>query len=99
MGGPGRQGNFRAHAAGLRRLGAEPVEVRLPEQLEGLDGLIVPGGASTAMTRLMRLYGLDAALQRFEARIFGTCPGMSLLDRDPLGRADIAGRRAGYGRE
>ncbi len=47
------QGNFREHAAVLRRLGAEPVEVRLPEQLEGLDGLILPGGESTAITRLM----------------------------------------------
>src|SRR5205809_7409189 len=51
------------HAAMLRRLGAEPVEVRLPEQLRGLDGLIVPGGESTTITRLMRLYGLDGALQ------------------------------------
>ena len=53
------QGNFREHAAVLRRLGAEPVEVRLPEQLDGLDGVIIPGGESTAIGRLMRLYGLD----------------------------------------
>ena len=93
------QGNFREHAAVLRRLGAEPVEVRLPEQLEGLDGLIVPGGESTAMTRLMRLYGLDEALQQFEAPIFGTCAGMILLDRDHLGMADIAVRRNAFGRQ
>ncbi|MDX6465486.1 MAG: pyridoxal 5-phosphate synthase pdxT subunit, partial [Gaiellaceae bacterium] len=93
------QGNFREHAAVLRRLGAEPVEVRLPEQLEGLDGLIVPGGESTAMTRLMRLYGLDQALQQFEAPIFGTCAGMILLDRDHLGIADIAVRRNAFGRQ
>jgi pyridoxal 5'-phosphate synthase pdxT subunit len=93
------QGNFREHAAVLRRLGAEPLEVRLPEQLEGLDGLIVPGGKSTAMTRLMRLYGLDEALQRFEPPIFGTCAGMILLDRDHLGLADIAVRRNAFGRQ
>ena len=52
------QGNFREHAAMLRALGAEVVEVRLPEQLDGLDGLVIPGGESTAIMRLMRLYGL-----------------------------------------
>ena len=56
------QGNFREHAAMLRRLGADVVEVRKPEQLEGLDGLVVPGGESTTFMRLMRLYGLDEAL-------------------------------------
>src|SRR5205814_413409 len=74
------QGNFREHAAMLRRLGAEPVEVRLPEQLRGLDGLIVPGGESTTITRLMRLYGLDGALRGFEPPIFGTCAGMIVFD-------------------
>ena len=93
------QGNFREHADVLRRLGAEPVEVRLPEQLEGLDGLIVPGGESTAITRLMRLYGLDDALKRFEEPIFGTCAGMILLDRDHLGLADITVRRNAFGRQ
>jgi 5'-phosphate synthase pdxT subunit len=93
------QGNFREHAAVLRRLGAEPVEVRLPEQLEGLEGLIVPGGESTAMMRLMHLYGLDAALQGFEQPIFGTCAGMILLDRDHLGLVDIEVDRNAYGRQ
>jgi len=93
------QGNFREHAAVLRRLGAEPVEVRLPEQLDGLDGLIVPGGESTAITRLMRLYGLDEALQRFEAPLFGTCAGMIVLDRDHLGLADITTKRNAFGRQ
>jgi pyridoxal 5'-phosphate synthase pdxT subunit len=93
------QGNFREHAAVLLRLGAEPVEVRLPEQLEGLDGLIVPGGESTAITRLMGLYRLDEALQRFEPPIFGTCAGMILLDRDHLGLADISTRRNAFGRQ
>ena len=93
------QGNFREHAAVLRRLGAEPVEVRLPEQLDGLDGLIVPGGESTAITRLMRLYGLDEALRGFEGPIFGTCAGMIVLDRDHLGLADIRVRRNAFGRQ
>ena len=82
------QGNFREHAAVLRRLGAEPVEVRLPEQLDGLDGLILPGGESTAIGRLMRLYGLDEAVRGFDGPIFGTCAGMIVLDRDHLGLGD-----------
>ena len=53
------QGNFREHAQMLRRLGADVVEVRKPDQLDGLDGLVIPGGESTTFTRLMRLYGLD----------------------------------------
>ncbi len=53
------QGNFREHAAVLRRLGADPVEVRRPEQLEELEGLVIPGGESTAIMRLVRLYGLE----------------------------------------
>jgi 5'-phosphate synthase pdxT subunit len=93
------QGNFREHAAMLRRLGAEPVEVRLPEQMEGLDGLIVPGGESTAITRLMRLYELDEALRRFEAPVFGTCAGMIVLDRDHLGLADFTVQRNAFGRQ
>jgi pyridoxal 5'-phosphate synthase pdxT subunit len=93
------QGNFREHAAVLRRLGAEPVEVRLPEELEGLDGLILPGGESTAITRLMRLYGLDEALRGFDAPIFGTCAGMIVLDREHLGLADIRVARNAFGRQ
>jgi pyridoxal 5'-phosphate synthase pdxT subunit len=93
------QGNFREHEAVLRRLGAEPVEVRLPEQLDGLDGLIVPGGESTAIMRLMRLYGLDEALRRFAAPIFGTCAGMIVLDREHLGLADIRVERNAFGRQ
>src|SRR6185312_9109734 len=93
------QGNFREHAAVLRRLGAEPVEVRLPQELEGLDGLIIPGGESTAITRLMRLYGLDEALRRFEAPIFGTCAGMIVLDRDHLALGDFRTERNAFGRQ
>jgi 5'-phosphate synthase pdxT subunit len=93
------QGNFREHAAVLRRLGAEPVEVRKPEQLEGLDGLIIPGGESTAITRLMRLYGIEDAIRRFRAPVFGTCAGMILLDRDHLGLVDVGVSRNAYGRQ
>jgi pyridoxal 5'-phosphate synthase pdxT subunit len=93
------QGSFREHAAVLRRLGAEPVEVRLPEQLEGLDGLILPGGESTAITRLMHLYGLDEALLRFEEPVFGTCAGMIVLDREHLGLANFTVRRNAFGRQ
>ena len=78
------QGNFREHLAMLDRLGVEGVEVRLPEQLEGLAGLIVPGGESTAIGRLARLYGLDEAIDQFPAPIFGTCAGMILLARDAV---------------
>lgn len=93
------QGNFREHAAMLRELGATVVEVRLPEQLDGLDGLVIPGGESTAITRLMRLYGLEEALRSFESPVFGTCAGMILLDRAHLGLVDVEVERNGYGRQ
>jgi len=93
------QGNFREHAKVLRARGAEVVEVRKPEELDGLDGLVIPGGESTAILRLARLYGLEEALRRFEAPIFGTCAGMILLGRDHLGLVDIAVRRNAYGRQ
>jgi 5'-phosphate synthase pdxT subunit len=93
------QGNFREHAAMLRRLGAEVVEVRKPGQLEGLAGLVVPGGESTAIVRLMRLYGFEEALRRFERPVLGTCAGMILLGRDHLGLADLAVERNAYGRQ
>lgn len=84
----------------LRRLGAEVVEVRTPEQLDRLDGLVLPGGESTAITRLMRLNGLDEAIRRFDAPVFGTCAGMILLGRGgPLERTDIDVRRNAYGRQ
>ena len=83
------QGNFREHAAMLRALGADVVEVRLPEQLDGLDGLVIPGGESTAIMRLMRLYGLEEAIRSFAAPVLGTCAGMILLDRAHLGLVDL----------
>jgi 5'-phosphate synthase pdxT subunit len=93
------QGNFREHAAMLRRLGADVVEVRKPEQLDELDGLVVPGGESTTFMRLMRLYGLDDAVQRFEGPVFGTCAGMIVLDRNHLGLMDVEVDRNAYGRQ
>ena len=93
------QGNFREHAAVLRKLGAKPVEVRKPEQLADLDGLIIPGGESTAIGRLVRLYGLEEAIRSFERPIFGTCAGMILLDRRHLGVLDLEVSRNAYGRQ
>ncbi len=93
------QGNFREHAAMLRRLGADVVEVRLPEQLERLDGLVIPGGESTAIMRLIRLYGLEDAIREFAAPVFGTCAGMILLDREHLNLVDVAVDRNAYGRQ
>jgi len=93
------QGNFREHVAMLRELGVEVVEVRLPEQLDQLDGLVIPGGESTAITRLMRLYGLEDAIRSFAEPVFGTCAGMILLDRAHLGLVDVDVERNGYGRQ
>jgi pyridoxal 5'-phosphate synthase pdxT subunit len=93
------QGNFREHAAMLRRLGAEVVEVRVPGDLEGLDGLVIPGGESTTFTRLMRLYGLDEAVRDFGRPVFGTCAGMIVLDRNHLGLVDLEVRRNAFGRQ
>ncbi len=93
------QGNFREHAAMLRRLGADPVEVRKPEQLQELDGLVIPGGESTTFMRLMRLYGLEEAVRGFERPILGTCAGLIVLDREHLGLLDVDVERNAYGRQ
>jgi 5'-phosphate synthase pdxT subunit len=93
------QGNFREHIATLRRLGVETVEVRKGSELDGLDGLVIPGGESTTFMRLMRLYGLDEALRGFEQPVFGTCAGMIVLDRNHLGLVDLAVRRNAFGRQ
>jgi pyridoxal 5'-phosphate synthase pdxT subunit len=93
------QGNFREHAAMLRRLGADAVEIRKPEQLEGLDGLVVPGGESTTFMRLMRLYGLEDAIRNFQQPVFGTCAGLIVLDREHLGLLDVEVARNAYGRQ
>ena len=73
--------------------------MRLPEQLDGLDGLIIPGGESTTIGRLMRLYGLDEAVREFGGPILGTCAGMIVLDRDHLGLGDYSTRRNAFGRQ
>lgn len=93
------QGNFREHAAMLRRLGADPVEIRKPEELDGLDGLVIPGGESTTFMRLMRLYGLEAAVREFERPILGTCAGLIVLDKEHLGLLDVVVARNAYGRQ
>jgi pyridoxal 5'-phosphate synthase pdxT subunit len=93
------QGAFREHAQALERLGAEVVEVRLPEELEGLDGLVVPGGESTTIMRLAQIYGLDEAIREYREPIFGTCAGMIVLDREHLGLADLVVDRNAYGRQ
>ena len=93
------QGAFREHASALRELGAEVTEVRLPEELDGLDGLVIPGGESTTILRLAGLYGLDEAIRAFGRPILGTCAGMILLDRDHLALADLEVDRNAYGRQ
>ena len=103
------QGAFVEHIAMLRRLGVEALPVRLPRQLEGLDGVIIPGGESTAIGKLMDSYGLLGPLRRtIEAGIpvYGTCAGMILLARDIgneaqpiLGTMDIVVKRNAFGRQ
>jgi 5'-phosphate synthase pdxT subunit len=103
------QGDVREHATALRDVGAEPVEVRLPRDLVGLDGLILPGGESTTMRRLIDLYGLRepiVALVRGGAPVYGTCAGMILLadriadgDEPVLQLLDITVQRNAYGRQ
>ena len=93
------QGNVREHAAVLRKLGAETVEVRKPEQLEGLGGLVIPGGESTTIMRLIRLYGLEEAIRRFDRPMLGTCAGMIVLDRQHLNVLDLEVDRNAYGRQ
>ena len=93
------QGAFREHARALRAAGADVVEVRLPQQLDDVDGLVIPGGESTTITRLAALYGLDQAIRCFERPILGTCAGMILVDQAHLGLADFEVDRNAYGRQ
>jgi 5'-phosphate synthase pdxT subunit len=94
------QGNFREHLRVLRRLGVRGIEVRKAEELAGLDGLIIPGGESTAIGRLIRLYGLEEAIRQFGRPVFGTCAGMILLARGgPLEQMDVVVERNAYGRQ
>jgi len=91
------QGAFREHTQALRRLGAEVVEVRLPAELDGLDGLVIPGGESTTILRLAELYGLDDAIRQYRGAILGTCAGMIVLDREHLGMTDLVVDRNAFG--
>jgi 5'-phosphate synthase pdxT subunit len=96
------QGDFQAHSAMLRGLGADVREVRVPADLEGLDGLIIPGGESTTMTLGIEREGLAEPLREFAesgAPVFGTCAGMIMLDRKHLGIMDIECRRNAFGRQ
>jgi len=96
------QGDFEAHAKMLRGLGAEVREVRVPADLEGLDGLVMPGGESTTMTLGIKREGLAdplRALVRSGTPVLGTCAGMIMLDREHLGLADYTAKRNAFGRQ
>ncbi|HLF90499.1 MAG TPA: pyridoxal 5'-phosphate synthase glutaminase subunit PdxT [Anaerolineales bacterium] len=101
------QGDFAEHLQVLSRLGACGREVRLPEQLEGLDGLIIPGGESTTIGKLATEYGLMAPLREFAQKkpVWGTCAGAIFLSRDArrdqplLGLMDITVERNAFGRQ
>jgi len=74
-------------------------EVRVPADLEGLDGLVIPGGESTTMTLGIEREDLAAPLRSFSKPVFGTCAGLIMLDRDHLGMMDIEARRNAFGRQ
>jgi 5'-phosphate synthase pdxT subunit len=96
------QGDFEAQARLLRSLGAEPREVRVPGELDGLEGLIIPGGESTVMTLGIEREGLAEPLRELHAGgipMLGTCAGLIMLDRDHLGLMDIRARRNAFGRQ
>ncbi|MEA2232973.1 MAG: pyridoxal 5-phosphate synthase pdxT subunit [Solirubrobacteraceae bacterium] len=96
------QGGFAAHARMLRGLGADVREVRVPADLHGLDGLVIPGGESTTMTLGVQREGLTEPLRELAAAgtpIFGTCAGLIMLDRDHLQIMDIEARRNAFGRQ
>lgn len=105
------QGDVREHRRVLDRLGAEPVEVRRPADLDGIDALVLPGGESTTMALLIEAAGLREPLARLIADdlpVLGTCAGMILLatevvdgrpDQWSFGRVDLVVRRNGYGRQ
>lgn len=96
------QGDFAAHARVLRSLGATPVEVREPAQLTELDGLVIPGGESTTISKAIERDGLEAAIRAHAEGgrpVLGTCAGMIILDREHLGLMDTAARRNAFGRQ
>ncbi len=96
------QGDFAAHTEMLRSLGAEPVEVRTAEELSDLDGLVIPGGESTTITKAIERDGLEPAIRAHADSglpILGTCAGMIVCDRGHLGLVDAAARRNAFGRQ
>jgi 5'-phosphate synthase pdxT subunit len=96
------QGDFEAHGRLLRELGAEVREVRVPEDLDGLDGLVIPGGESTTMTLGIEREGLAEPLRdlvKSGTPVLGTCAGMIMLDRRHLGLMDITCTRNAFGRQ
>src|SRR5437870_4371246 len=102
------QGDFREHALVLADAGATPVEVRTPDQLSEVEALVIPGGESTTIARLARLYGLVEPIGRRAAEgmpMLGTCAGMIVMaerveDGDPLlSLVDTTIRRNAYGRQ
>ncbi len=96
------QGGFEAHMRMLRQLGAEATEVRMPGDLEGLDGLVIPGGESTTISMGIRSVGLEPAIRahhRAGRAIFGTCAGMIVCDDSHLGLIDATATRNAFGRQ
>ena len=96
------QGGFQAHAKMLRGLGAEVREVRVPADLEDLQGLVIPGGESTTMTLGIEREGLAEPLRELAAAgtpIMGSCAGLIMLDREHLGLMDMRTRRNAFGRQ
>jgi 5'-phosphate synthase pdxT subunit len=96
------QGGFQAHAQALTELGAEAREVRTPDDLDGLDGLVIPGGESTTIGLGVEREGLAEPIAEFVRSgrpVLGTCAGMIMLDREHLGLLDIAVRRNAFGRQ
>jgi pyridoxal 5'-phosphate synthase pdxT subunit len=96
------QGDFEAHSKIVESLGAKAREVRIPEQLDGLDALIIPGGESTTMTLGIEREGLSEPLRDFVRSgkpTLGTCAGLIMLDRDHLGLLDVSAKRNAFGRQ
>jgi 5'-phosphate synthase pdxT subunit len=96
------QGGFQAHERMLAALGANTREVRVPADLNGLDGLVIPGGESTTMTLGIAREGLAEPLRELAARgtpILGSCAGLIMLDRDHLGLMDMRAQRNAFGRQ
>jgi 5'-phosphate synthase pdxT subunit len=96
------QGGFEAHERMLRGLGAETRRVRVPADLEGLDGLVIPGGESTTMTLGVEREGLAGPLRDLAGEgtpLLGSCAGLIMLDRDHLGVMDMTARRNAFGRQ